>query len=251
MADIAGWTRTSHTADSKTHDIYRKGVGPGVVLIHEAPGLTTAVIEFAEKVVAAGYTVVMPHLFGKVGRSGSLAETLDLVPRMCVSREFTVIALRRSPPMAVWLRSLARELHDEVGGPGVGAIGMCFTGGFALAMMVDAPVEAPVVAQPAMPAPLGARRKADIGLSDRDLEAVKRRAAAGCPVLGLKYADDPSVGTRFDTLRRELGDAFIAVELPGKGHSTLTDGRSDMAVDRVLSFFAERLKGQAPGATQG
>ena len=246
MTDIPGWARASHTGDGRTYDTYRKGSGPGVVIIHEIPGMTPSVIAFAEEVVAAGFTVVMPHLFGKVAHDPSVVERGGLIAGLCISCEFTKLALGQSPPLAGWLRSLARALHRELGGPGVGALGMCFTGGFALAMMVDAPVEAPVLAQPAVPFPVGARRKAEVNLSPSDFAEVKRRAAQGCPVLGLKYEDDAAIGTRFDTLRRELGDAFIAVELPGSGHSTLTEHRSDEAVSRVLAFFTERLKATTP-----
>jgi hypothetical protein len=118
---------------------------------------------------------------------------------------------------------------------------MCFTGGFALAMMVDTSVAAPVVAQPSLPFPVGKGRAADLNLSPADLAAVRSRAAGGCQVLGLRYRKDPAVGTRFDTLTAEIGDAFIRVELEGKGHSTVTEHRSQEAVDRVLAFFGERL----------
>ncbi len=64
MSLLATWTRSSHTADGITHDTYRKGEGPGVIVIHEIPGMTPDVIAFAEEVVDLGCTVVMPHLFG-------------------------------------------------------------------------------------------------------------------------------------------------------------------------------------------
>jgi dienelactone hydrolase len=143
--------------------------------------------------------------------------------------------------VAGWLRSLARDLHAELGGPGVGALGMCFTGGFALAMMVDDAVAAPVLCQPSVPFTVGKERTGDVNLSPTDLDVVRRRVAGGCAVLGLQYASDPLTGTRFDTLDRELGDGFIRVDLPGKGHSTVTEHRSQEAVDRVLAFFGERL----------
>src|SRR3954453_16381367 len=98
---------------------------------------------------------------------------------------------------------------------------MCFTGGYALAMLADAPVAAPVLAQPSMPAALGKKRAADLGLSPADLESVKDKFYPGCQVLGLRYEGDPAVGTRFDPLRRELGDSFIAVVFSGRKHSTL------------------------------
>lgn len=242
MALLDSWTVGEHTSDGVTHPTYRKGSGPGVIVIHEIPGLTPGVIGFSEEVVAAGFTVVMPQLFGRPEAPMSALNVARVLPKVCVSREFTTMAVGRTSPIAVWLRSLARSLHDELGGPGVGALGMCFTGGFALAMMVDTSVAAPVLAQPSLPFPVGRRRAADLNLSPDDLAAVKERAAAGCQVLGLRYRKDAAVGTRFDTLTRELGDVFLKVELDGKGHSTVTEHRSQEAVDRVLSFLADHLR---------
>jgi dienelactone hydrolase len=242
MSLLSSWMPGTHTADGTTHPTYRKGSGPGVILVHELPGLTPAVIGFGEELVAAGFTVVMPSLFGTPEAPMSAVTVLKVLPRACISREFTTMARGETSPIAVWLRSLARSLHGELGGPGVGALGMCFTGGFALAMMVDDSVAAPVVAQPSLPFAVGRRRAADLNLSPEDLSAVRARAAGGCQVLGLRYRKDPAVGTRFDTLTREIGDAFIRVELDGKGHSTLTEHRSQEAVDRVLAFFGEKLR---------
>ena len=143
-----------------------------------------------------------------------------------------------------WLRALARNLHQDVGGPGVGAVGMCFTGGFALGMMVDEIMLAPVLSQPSTPLPFGKARAADVNLSPDDIATVVERAAQGCQVLGLRYTDDFSVGDRFSTLRDLLGDAFLAVELPSTkktDHSVLTEQRDDASVERVLDFFAEKL----------
>ena len=109
-------------------------------------------------------------------------------------------------------------------------------------MMIDDSVAAPVLCQPSVPFAVGRRRSADLNLSPDDLAAVKERAAGGCAVLGIQYASDPMTGTRFDTLDRELGDGFLRVDLPGKGHSVVTEQRSQVAVDRVLAFFEERLR---------
>ena len=162
--------------------------------------------------------------------------------QVCTSSEFTKLATGVTTPMATWLRSLARSLHEELGGPGVGALGMCFTGGFALAMMVDESVAAPVVAQPAVPFAVTKSRGADLNLSPADTEAVVARAAAGCQVLGLRYRNDRATGTRFDTLEDLLGENFIGVEFEGKGHATLTEHRQQEGVDRVLAFFQEKLQ---------
>ena len=242
MALLDTWTSGSHTHDGTSHPTYRKGTGPGVVVIHEIPGPTPSVIGFGEELVEAGYTVVMPHLFGRAEAPMSAGAVARSMRQVCVSAEFTKLATGVTTPIAGWLRSLARELHGELGGPGVGALGMCFTGGFALAMMVDDSVAAPVLCQPSVPFAVGRRRSADLNLSPDDLATVKERAANGCAVLGIQYASDPMTGTRFDTLDRELGDGFLRVDLPGKGHSVVTEQRSQHAVDSVLAFFAERLR---------
>lgn len=241
MSLLATWTRSSHTADGITHDTYRKGTGPGVIVIHEIPGMTPDVIAFAEEVVGLGCTVVMPHLFGVPEDAPTRRVLAREFAKVCINKEFTKLALNETAPIADWLRSLARDLHAALGGPGVGAVGMCFTGGFALAMMVDAPVVAPVVAQPSAPFPVGRKRAADINLSPRDLEIVKERVAGGCSVLGLRFKDDRAVGSRFETYRLEFGDNFIAVEFPGNKHNTLTEYRRQEGVDRVLEFLRAKL----------
>lgn len=248
MSLLDSWTRGEHTGETlrgttATFPTYRKGSGPGVIVIHEIPGLTPEVIGFGEEVVAAGFTVVMPHLFGTPERPLGPGSLVSAMRQVCVSKDFTKLARRETSPVAGWLRSLARDLHAELGGPGVGALGMCFTGGFALAMMVDDAIAAPVLCQPSAPFPVGKERAADLNLSPADLTTVKSRAAAGCQVLGLQYSSDAATGTRFDTLTREIGGAFIRVEFEGKGHSTVTAHRQQEGVDRVLEFFAEKLAG--------
>lgn len=243
MTILDSWTRDEHTWEGTSHPTYRKGSGPGVVVIHEIPGPTPSVIGFGQELVDAGYTVVLPHLFGKAGGAWNGVNVARAMAQVCISSEFTKLATGVTTPIAGWLRSLARDLHAELGGPGVGALGMCFTGGFALAMMVDDSVAAPVLCQPSVPFTVGKGRSADVNLSPADLEVVRRRAAGGCAVLGIQYASDPLTGTRFDTLDRELGEGFLRVDLPGKGHSVVTEQRSQVAVDAVLDFFGERLRG--------
>jgi len=246
MSDLLGsWERSSFSAAGFSHETYRKGSGPGVIVIHEIPGITPKVAEFAEMVVARGFTVVMPDLVGTPGKDVSLPYIMNSLAKVCISKEFTSWALNRTSPVTSWLRALARAIHLELGDPGVGAVGMCFSGGFALSMMVDDVMVAPVLSQPSFPI---ARGKGDaggnLGLSPDDQAAVIQRAADGCEVLGLRFTEDKVVGTRFDTLRQELGDAFIAIELPSRSkrdHSVLTEQRDDAGVERVLEFLAEKL----------
>ena len=242
---LEGWSKGSFTAATLTRDTYRKGSGPVVIVVHEIPGITPAVERFANDVVNAGFTVVMPDLVGTPGREVSGGYTMSSMLKVCISREFTNMALNKTSPIISWLRALARSLHQEVGGIGVGAVGMCFSGGFALGMMVDDIMVAPVLAQPSLPFAIGKKRGADLGLSVDDAVVVADRAQNGCQVLGLRFTDDKLVGDRFSSLRTLLGDAFIAIDLPSrnkKDHSTLTEQRDDDSVDKVIEFFSQKLK---------
>lgn len=241
---LAGWERGSFTAAGITHETYRRGTGPGVVVVHEIPGITPAVTRFANEVVDAGFTVVMPSLVGTPGKEVSPAYLGASSARVCIAREFTTWALGMTSPVIAWLRALGRSLHLDVGGPGIGAVGMCFSGGFALGMMVDDHLLAPVLSQPSLPFALTRRRGADLNLSPDDRAAVRRRAESGCEVLGLRFDEDRLVGTRFDSLRDLLGDAFVTIELPSgqrSDHSVLTEQRDDASVGQVLDFLRRKL----------
>jgi hypothetical protein len=242
---LDGWEKGSFTAATLTRDTYRKGSGPVVIVVHEIPGITPAVERFANDVVEAGFTVVMPNLVGTAGQDVSGKYIASSMLKVCISKEFTNMALQKTSPIIAWLRALARSLHSEVGGKGVGAVGMCFSGGFALGMMVDDIMIAPVLSQPSMPFSVGKARGADLNLSPDDAIVVAQRAADGCQVLGLRYDQDKLVGNRFYSLRELLGDAFIAIELPSqspKDHSVLTEQRDEASVQRVLDFFKEKLQ---------
>jgi dienelactone hydrolase len=270
QAALEGFTKETFEADGKRRDIYRAGTGPAVLVISEMPGITPGVIGFAKRVVAAGCTAVMPHLFGDPGRPATVGYTLASLGPACVSKEFSAFALKKTSPITDWLRKLGAAEHERCGGPGIGVVGMCFTGGFALAMMVDDFVLAPVLSQPSLPILPTKRSKADVGISDADMSKVKERTAEGTCLLGLRFTHDPMSGAaRFATLKRELGDAFIAVELdsspdnphghPKMAHSVLTEHLQDRegtptraALDQTLSFFREKLGvGTGPGPRPG
>ncbi|MEN9802429.1 MAG: hypothetical protein RLZ37_1554 [Actinomycetota bacterium] len=242
------WERSTFSAGAMTHDVYRRGSGPGIIVVHEIPGITPAVERFANELVDSGFTVVMPDLVGTPGRAPSAAYLASSMMRVCISREFTTMALGRTSPIISWLRALGRSLHLEIGGSGIGAIGMCFSGGFALGMMVDDHVIAPVLSQPSLPFSVGKARADDLNLSPDDERAMISRAEDGCQVLGLRFTGDKLVGTRFDRLRELLGDSFIAVEFPSakaSDHSVLTEQRQEDGVRRVIDFFVERLSSRA------
>ena len=227
------------TFDGKSRTVYYAGDGPAVVVMSEIPGITPSVADFARRVVAAGFTVVMPHLFGEPGKPPSPAYIAQSIAGVCVSREFLLLARRQASPITGWLRALCRDAHAECGGPGVGAVGMCVTGGFALALAVDDTIMAPVLSQPSLPLPLAPGRSDALGVSDADLEIVRGRVESdGLCVLGLRFTKDALVpGGRFERLRAELGDGFVGVEIdsgPGNAggysriaHSVLGEEWSD------------------------
>ena len=253
--------RFEATYDGVTRTVFRGGAGPAVVVIHEIPGLYPPVVDFGRLVIAAGMTVYFPSLIGEPGRPLSTGYMLRTMARACVAREFATWATNKTSPIVTWLRALAKDAHAACGGPGVGAIGMCLTGGFALAMMVDDVMVAPVLSQPSLPFPLTPAARRDLGISASDLARVRERAAAGVSVLGMRFTCDRAVpDERFARLREELGDRFIAIEIdsgkdnahgiPRSAHSVVTKDLVDQpghptrdARDRVIAFFRERLIG--------
>jgi dienelactone hydrolase len=256
---IPGFTERSFTHDGKTRTVYWRGEGPGVVIMHEIPGITPQVIRFAEFVAEAGFTAVTPHLFGETGRAISTGYIVKEFARACVSHEFSVLAAHKSSPITDWLRALCRSVHSELGGRGVGAIGMCLTGNFALSLMMEPCLMAPVLSQPSLPMPIGKSRAAGLHVSPEEWQNVKRRVAEGGKVMGLRFSNDPArPRARFETLKRELGEGFEAIEIDSKfgnpqgnstPHSVVTTDLVDeaghptrQALDRVLGFFKERLQ---------
>ncbi len=247
------------TYRGETRPVFRKGRGPAVIVMHEVPGLYPAVAEFGRRVADEGFTVYMPSLLGTPGRPFGPGYVLSSITRACIAREFTVFATRERSPVTDWLRELARDAHGECGGPGVGAVGMCLTGGFALAMMVDDRMLAPVLSQPSLPFAILPRQRRDLGVDDGTLERIRQRTAAGACVMGLRFTHDRMVPPqRFQRLREELGDAFIAVEIdssPGNPHGIPRVSHSVLTRDlvespehptygaraQVMAFFRERL----------
>lgn len=257
---LDGFAETEFTHDGVTRPVFRGGSGPGVVVVHEIPGITPLVAGFGRRVVDAGFTVAMPSLVGDPGRPVSGGYVAKEFTQVCISREFASWAINRTSPVITWLRALARDLHGQAGGPGVGAVGMCFSGGFALAMAVDDEMLAPVLSQPSLPLPLGKARARALGLSDADLARVKDRVANdNLCVLGLRFSKDRAVpDARWARYRAELGDNFIAVDIDSSAgnphgikktaHSVLTEELVDQpghptkdALDRVLAFLRDRL----------
>ncbi|MFG2332773.1 dienelactone hydrolase family protein [Streptomyces sp. NPDC048604] len=264
---LTDFDRERFTHEGRSHDVLRSGTGPAVIVMAEIPGITPKVAGFARKVRDIGCTAVLPDLFGVAGRdphpaahgkAGAVMTGLRALGQVCVSREFTILAAGRTSPVVTWLRALAVREHERCGGPGVGAVGMCFTGGYALAMATDERLLAPVLSQPSLPFAVTARNRRSLDISPADMRIVQQRCEAGLTVLGLRFRGDKlAPGGRFALLREKLGEAFIGIELdagaangdsPLPPHSVLTEHLIDEpgeptreALDQVLEHFRSRL----------
>jgi len=255
-----------------TKRVYVSGQGPAVIVMAEMPGISPHVARFARWVRDAGFTVFMPSLFGPDGAVPDADAAAAVFRQACVSAEFRAFGAGGSSPVTQWLRALARHAHEACGGPGVGAIGMCFTGNFALTMMLEPAVLAPVLSQPSLPLddPEG------LEISPDDLAAVNARLRRDdLTVLAYRFAGDAFCrAERFAAYRRVLGDRFVAKVLPdeaanpgprppffekfvGTPHSVVTVDLIDeagqptrLARDEILAFFRERLR-PGPSAAQG
>lgn len=243
-----------------SREVFGRGEGPAVVVLSEIPGITPEVASFARKLADAGFRVYMPQLFGEPMKPLSPGYVAQSLAKICISREFRVLASAQSSPVVDWLRALARHAHKQCGGPGVGVVGMCLTGNFGLAMMLDAPVIAPVLSQPSLPiGPTAAQRQA-LHLSAEELTAAHEKVdTQGARILGLRFKQDFLCrAERFERLRDEFGEAFECREIDAchanplagtPAHSVLTTHLIDevgeptrAAFDRTLAFLAEQLR---------
>jgi dienelactone hydrolase len=250
------------TQDGVTKVVHVAGTGPAVIVMAEMPGISPHVARFARWVRDAGFTVYLPSLFGRDGALPGVEESVAIFRRACVSAEFRAFAANESSPVTQWLRALARQAHQECGGPGVGAIGMCFTGNFALSMMLEASVLAPVLSQPTLPL----EHPAATGHSAQELAAVRERLEReDLTVMAYRFAGDKWCrAERFAAYAEALGPRFVARVLPDSAanpdtppffqqvvaspHSVVTAHLIDeagqptvAARDEILAFFARRL----------
>ena len=242
--------------------VYVAGTGPAVIVMTEMPGISPHVARFSRWVRDAGFTVYMPSLFGRDGAVASAEEGAAIFKRACVSAEFRAFAGKGSSPVTQWLRALARLAHGECGGPGVGAIGMCWTGNFALSMMLEPAMLAPVLSQPTLPLD----DPAAIEISPDDIKRVRQRLdREDLTVLAYRFEGDKFCrAERFAAYAEALGDRFVARVLPDSAantdvppffaqhvaspHSVVTAHLIDAAGeptiaarDEILAFFARRL----------
>jgi dienelactone hydrolase len=242
----------------KTLRVFVAGKGPGVIVMTEMPGISPEVARFARFVRDAGFTVYMPNLFGDAGRPPTIAYGVGQMVKGCVSKEFRALRANVTAPLTDWLRALAADVLPACRGKGVGAIGMCFTGNFALSMMLEPAVIAPVLCQPSLP--IG--RKGGIHSSPEDLRRIKERMDRE-DLHGLAYRFEGDAfcrKERFDAYESALGGRVRLRTLPDSAanpaslmknpHSVVTQHLIDeagqptrAAVDEILAFFRDALTG--------
>lgn len=255
---LADFERRELTLLDQKKLVFVAGKGPAVIVMAEMPGISPHVARFARWVRDAGFTVYMPNLFGDPGRPTTTGYAIKEIAKACISKEFRAFAANESSPVTVWLRALAKQAHHECGGKGVGAIGMCFTGNFALSMMLEPAMLAPVLSQPSMP--IG--KAGGMHMAPDELRQVKERMEReDLTVLAYRFAGDSFCrAERFAAFQAALGNRFVARVLPDSAanpaspmknpHSVVTHHLINeagqptrQAVDEILAFFKQRLAG--------
>lgn len=244
----------SFTHEGRSHDLYAGGAGPTVILIHELGGLDVTTLDIADHLCTAGFRVVLPVLVGRARREGTAGSAALNWIRICISREVHVFLTGRTSPVAVWLRALCQR--ERGAHPGVGVVGMCFSGGFALAAAVDESVLAAVASQPALPWPLLPGAGRDLGLSPRDVACVRSRFADGTlGVMAARYTlDTKAARERIQRYKTEFG-TDVVIEPIGTEHSVLAraahpttpDPAAVPALEATLELLRSRLLG-SPGS---
>ncbi len=246
--------------DGVSYDVFVAGTGPAIVVLPEVPGVTPDVADCGRRLAAAGYTAWIPSLFGTPGKPLTERYAATTLAKLCVRKEFLAFARGQRAPITDWMRSLVAHAHEQSGGPGVGVIGMCFTGGFALALAVDPAVLVPVMSQPSLPIGPFRQSRRDLHISPDDLATVKQRTIDdNLCVIGLRFTKDSMVPVdRFTRLRHEFGEAFIGVEIDSskgnshgygrRSHSVLTtefspdaNDPTNEAFELVLTHFGQKL----------
>jgi dienelactone hydrolase len=250
------------TYDGKAFEIYTAGKGPGILVMHEIPGITPTVADCARRLVAAGFRVWMPHMFGEDGKKLNPLYGFEQIGKACIRREFTVLATGKSSPIVQVLRKMCRDLSLETveyGGK-VGAIGMCISGNFALALAVEDVVQAPVLSQPSLPFAITAAQKKDVHASAEEIAAVQQRCASeNLEIMALRFTHDFMVpDERIETLKSCFPDNLRLHEIdsslgnpngvPLWAHSVVAhdfvdrEGHPTREVwDQVVAFYREKL----------
>jgi len=230
----------------RTRDVLiaRAGQRP-VIVMHEIFGLSPALLDFARMLVAAGFKVYMPVLFGATDPSNP--KWRRAMP--CVLFEFRMLMKNDPGPWADWIRELATFAYtNNAPGKGVGVIGLCLTGNLALSAALNRHVTAPVMSEPSLPI----LRAGGLHVTPEELAAVKMRVAGeGLVIRGYRFElDRICKRARFDDLGAAFGAGFDGTCIPTDDkrlHSVFTDDLRDANGDfrhgelqTLIGFLQER-----------
>ena len=227
------------------HDVYERGVGKVVVIIQELPGIGQETLALADQFVNRGYKVVLPHLFGPIGKISMKA---NLIRVFCMRREFRVFAKSKSSPIVDWLGALCIQVKEENLVSGVAVIGMCLTGNFAISLMANDAVLASYASQPSLPL----QDQNATHLSKDEIDIIKARIDEVGPIHCKRFEGDKiCAAQRFELLEAQFNDGkqrIITETLPGDGHSILTLDFVDeaghptrRALDDIMEYFDRQL----------
>ncbi len=227
------------------HDLYEKGDGPVIVILQELPGIEKETIRFADKMEAAGFRVVLPHLFGQLGK---FALAQNVARFFCVRREINIFARNQSSPIVDWLKALCRDTQLRNNVSGVGVIGMCLTGNFAISLMADESVVASVAAQPSLPV----FAQQALHMSSEEIEATKRKLDTHGPMHAYRFAGDKLCkAEKFAAIDKAFNsdrERITLTQVPGNQHAMLTahfiegeNSPTQKALDEIIGYFRERL----------
>ena len=210
--DMADFDVRLVTAGGITKRVLVSGEGPAVIVLAEMPGIGPQVLRFARWVREGGMSVYLPSLFGRDGAVPDADEAATIFRAACISAEFRALGDGRPSPASDWLRGLARIAFAERSGPGVGAIGMCFTGNFAVSLLLEPAIAAAVVAQPALPLD----DPPALDSSPEELAAVRARIEADdIRIPAYRFAGDAFCrAERFAAYAEALGPRFEPHVLP-------------------------------------
>ena len=229
------FSTTLSNGHESRHTVYVKGEGPPILLVQELPGIVPETLKLVERLNAAGFKVYLPHFLGPLGKFAMARNTLRL---LCVRREINIFAKGKQSPFADWLRALARHIRDTEDAAGVGFIGMCLAGSFALTLMADDAVLGGVASQPALPI----RSKGRLHMSKDDIAKAREAMAKKGKGLAMRFTGDKLVpDDLWEATKRAFGDDLESVEFQGNDHSLLTVHFHQPAFDRVEAYFKERF----------
>lgn len=210
--ELSDYTQFAFSSDGYRHCVYHAGEPehPPLLLMSEIAGFSPGLLQFSRRLIAAGFHVYVPWLFGRFAQRAPIRNAA----RLCISREFAHLRAGTPAPVASWLRSLASHISRNHGDCHIGAIGMCLTGAFVIPLVLSPHVRAAVAAQPAVPCSLpfamfSIRTPTSmraLNVHDDDISKARERLAAGeAHMLVLRArADRICPAEKIDRMRAEF-----------------------------------------------